>query len=287
MAFLESMNRAIEYMEDNLMEELSIEWIAKEAAASSYHFQRSFYMLTGITVAEYIRRRRLSLAAQDLLITDEKIITLAYKYGYETPEAFTKAFKRLYGITPSGARKAGTSLKAYNRLHIEVSLKGEEPMEFRIERKPAFTVIGEKRVFSTKNGENLRELPKFWEELYASGKLEAIEAMTIAPENCSLGICFMTEEQYKKGEMDYWIAAESTGEVPEGYETMTVPDAQYAIFTATGALPDAIQAVWKKIYAEWFPSSGYESTGGPELEVYFGGDSDAADYRSEVWIPIK
>ncbi|MBN1066938.1 AraC family transcriptional regulator, partial [Clostridium botulinum] len=119
MDWLDSMNKAVEYIEDNIIEKLDIEKVAKIALSSPFHFQRMYHVITGVTIAEYVRRRRLTLAAQDI-ISGEKIINVAYKYGYETPEAFTKAFRRMHGMSPSAAREPGANLKAYPKLSFHI-----------------------------------------------------------------------------------------------------------------------------------------------------------------------
>ena len=147
MAWVESLQKAINYMEDHLLDEIKIEDIAFQANASSFHFQRTFSVLTNVSVGDYLRRRRLTLAAEELLRTEEKVIDIANKYGYDTPEAFTKAFRRQHGVSPSEARKGIGKLQSYNRLVIQVSLKGVEPMKYSIIEKEAFQIVGIKRSY--------------------------------------------------------------------------------------------------------------------------------------------
>ena len=149
MAWVESIQKAIEYMEKNITDDITIDSIAKQANVSPFHFQRTFAVLTEITVGDYIRRRRLTLAGEELLTTDVKIIDIAYKYGYDTPEAFSKAFRRQHKVTPSEVRKNKGKLQSYNRLIIQVILKGAEPMNYSIVEKDAFHIVGVKREFSS------------------------------------------------------------------------------------------------------------------------------------------
>lgn len=144
MEWLDAMNSAVEYLEANINEKLDIEKVAKIALSSPFHFQRMYYMLTGVTIAEYVRRRRLTLAAQDIMAGD-KIIDISYRYGYETPEAFTKAFRKMHGISPSAAREPGANLKAYPKLSFHISIKGDKSMDYKIVEKEAFTVVGKKQ----------------------------------------------------------------------------------------------------------------------------------------------
>jgi AraC family transcriptional regulator len=156
MAMVESLQKAIEYMEAHLLENLTAEAISKQAYLSPFHFQRMFLILTDMTVGDYIRQRRLTLAAQELMSTDCKIIDLAYKYGYETPEAFAKAFRKHHGVSPSDARKGIGKLQSYNRLSIQVSLKGAKPMQYRIVERGAFLVAGIKHAAVRRKGPESR-----------------------------------------------------------------------------------------------------------------------------------
>src|SRR5690606_33577432 len=162
MGWVESLQRAIDYMEEHIGEPVTIEEIAKEANSSVFHFQRTFAILTDCSVAEYLRRRRLTLAAQELSATDRKIIDIAYKYGYDTPEAFSKAFRRQHGVTPSEARKNVGELQSFNRLAIQVNLKGADPMKYRIVEKDSFQAVGLKWEFSMIDGENENGISKLW-----------------------------------------------------------------------------------------------------------------------------
>lgn len=285
MAWIESLQRAIDYMEEHLLEDIMMEDIARQANSSPFHFQRTFAILTDISIGEYLRRRRLTLAAQELCSTNDKIIDLALKYGYDTPEAFTKAFRRQHGISPSEARRYTGKLKSYSRLVIQVSLKGAEPMQYKVVEKESFEVIGIKEGFSYGNGENLSGIPKMWDKANQDGTCDLLLCKNNGIVKGVLGVCVDKSKTDKQ--MDYWIAAAHDGETPDGYLKMEVPASKWAIFEVHGPMPDAIQNVWKQIYSEWFPSSGYEHAGTPDLEVYTAGNGADPDYYSEVWIPIK
>ena len=285
MAWIESLQRAIDFMEEHLLEDITMEDIARQANSSPFHFQRTFAILTDISIGEYLRRRRLTLAAQELCSTNDKIIDLALKYGYDTPESFTKAFRRQHGISPSEARRYTGKLKSYSRLVIQVSLKGAEPMQYKVVEKESFEVIGIKEGFSYGNGENLSGIPKMWDKANQDGTCDLLLCKNNGIVKGVLGVCVDKSKTDKQ--MDYWIAAAHDGETPNGYLKMEVPASKWAIFEVHGPMPDAIQKVWKQIYSEWFPSSGYEHAGTPDLEVYTAGNAADPDYYSEVWIPIK
>jgi AraC family transcriptional regulator len=286
MAWVESLQRAIDYMEEHLLEELSIEDIAKQAHVSEFHFQRTFTILTDISVGEYLRRRRLTLAAQELSNTDSRILDIALKYGYDTPEAFSKAFRRQHGLTPSQARNHIGKLKSYNRLTIQVTLKGAEPMKYKIIERESFHVVGVKREFSCVNGENQIEITKMWRDVHADGTNDLLFKLNNGEFKGVLGVC--VDKRDKQAQlMDYWIATEHIGSTPEGLMTLELPASKWGVFEVHGPMPDAIQKVWKQIFTEWFPSSHYEHAGTPDLEVYGPGDAWGPDYYSEIWIPLK
>jgi AraC family transcriptional regulator len=286
MGWVESLQKAIDFMEDHLLEGISIESIAKQANVSEFHFQRIFSVLTDITVGEYLRRRRLTLAAQELSTGDRRIIDIALKYGYDTPESFSKAFRRQHGITPSQARNYKGKLKSYNRLSIQVSLKGAEPMNYRIVEKDSFKVVGVKREFSCENGENLAGIPKMWADVHVDGTNDLLFQLNNGEIQGVLGVC-VDKRDSGYPIMDYWIAADHIGDKPEGLLELEIPASKWGVFEVHGAMPDAMQNTWKQIISEWFPSSHYEHAGTPDLEVYSSGNPSSPDYYSEIWIPLK
>lgn len=283
MDWLNAMNSAVEYMEANITEKLDIEKVAKIALSSTFHFQRMYHMITGVTVAEYIRRRRLTLAAQDI-ISGEKIINVAYKYGYETPEAFTKAFRKMHGMSPSAARKSGTELKAYPKLSFHISIKGDKDMNYKIFDKGSFKVVGKQRRISMVDEQNFNQVPKFWYDCMEDGSHQWI---------CSkvgkLGILGVSKDFDKyKDEFNYMIAVEEIKDtIPEGYVSAIIPAATWAAFESVGPVTEALHDLVRRIYTEWFPSTGYQHDCAPDIEVYPIGDMSAEDYKCQIWIPIK
>ncbi|MGE7765102.1 AraC family transcriptional regulator [Peribacillus sp. NPDC096540] len=287
MGWVESIQKAINYMEEHLLDDLTIESISRQANASVFHFQRTFTILTDISVGEYVRRRRLTLAAQEISRTSCKVIDLAYKYGYDTPEAFSKAFRRQHGVSPSEARKYIGKLTFYERLVIQVILKGEIPMKYNIIERDSFQLIGIKREFSLVNGENLIGIPKLWDKVNSDGTDHQLGKLNNGQIKGLLGVCVDKRILEQNETMDYWIATEYDGQAPEEYSSLTIPASKWVIFEVHGPMPDAIQEVWKRIFSEWFPTSGYEHAGTPEMEVYTDDDASNPDYYSEIWIPVK
>ncbi|MEK3883188.1 GyrI-like domain-containing protein [Paenibacillus sp. PL2-23] len=288
MEMLLHLRNAINHMEERMEGRLDIEELAGIALMSPFHFQRMFHMLTGMTVAEYARKRKLTLAAQELASTSAKVIDVALKYGYDSPESFAKAFRRIHGIAPSEARTMGISLKAFPRISFQLSLKGDKDMDYRVEEKSAFHIAGVCLRTTCVDGENSREIPKFWGECHANGTVERIEGLTDKDNNPTiLGVCL--DQNQESSEFTYMIACivdDETKALAEGFEVREVPAATWAIFTIVGPMPGAIQEGFNRIFSEWFPATGYEHAGGPEFELYLPGDPYGDEYRSEIWIPI-
>ncbi len=281
---LQRMMDSIDYIEARLDQEISIDDIAASACSSRFHFQRMFQFITGVTVAEYIRRRRLTVAAQELASTSIKVIDAAMKYGYETPESFSKAFRKLHGMSPSRAREPGQRLTAYPRLSFQIQIKGDQDMNYRIVEKDSFEVIGKGKRVRTVNGENMNTISAFWEEMNANGT----SAKLCKPDSDDVmyGICMEFTPEME--EFTYFIAGnKQKGDGLEEFEVKRIPASTWAVFDVRGAMPDAIQKVWDRIFSEWFPATGYSHAEGPELEVYLPGNPADADYRSEIWIPIQ
>jgi AraC family transcriptional regulator len=284
MDWLNAMNDAVEYLEANITEKLDIEKVAKIALSSTFHFQRMYYMLTGVTVAEYVRRRRLTLAAQDIL-SGEKIIDVAYRYGYETPEAFTKAFKKMHGISPSVSRKPGTNLMAYPKLSFHISIKGDKNMNYKIIEKGSFSVVGKQTRISAVDGENFNQVPKFWDDCMNDGSYEWLRSK--ASKLGVMGVS-MDLQNFNNGFFTYMMGIEKIKDtLPKGYTSVTIPAETWAVFESVGPLPGAIGDITRRIFAEWFPATGYQHDCAPELEVFPEGDIYSSDYKCEVWIPVK
>ncbi|MCT4543396.1 MAG: AraC family transcriptional regulator [Vallitalea sp.] len=280
MNWVKALTESIDYIEDNLTESLKIEKVAGIAMSSPYHYQRMFYILTGFTVQEYIRNRRLSMAAVDIATTNIKVIDLALKYGYESSEAFSRAFKKMHGANPTKVKKNGAIVKTFPKLVIQITLKGDVPMNYRIERKEAFNFCGMTRNISTENGANFINIPKFWQEVCDEGKLDKM--MEKGEDDRYIGVCMPMNPQTDNS-FDYIIGMFSNNEIPE-YDNHEVPSADWAVFVVKGSIEE-LQNTWKRIFSEWFPSTDFQHANLPEFEVYYG-DMQSPDFFTEIWIPI-
>jgi len=282
MEWLDRLNEAVDYMEENLGDEISYERAARIACCSVFHFQRMFAYVAGIPLSEYIRRRRMTAAAFDLLCSDEKIIDLALKYGYDSPTAFNRAFKTIHAVSPSQARREGAALTAFPRIRFSISIKGDIQMNYKIVNKEAFRIAGIKEHYDMNVQECFELVPLFWQKTAQSGIIPQILSLLNREPFGLLGVSTCMEGK----ELDYYIAVSTDMPVPESLCEYEVPAGTWAVFECVGAMPHSIQDLQKRIVTEWLPTSGYEYANAPDIEVYFDGDQQAADYKCEVWLPI-
>ncbi|MDT0123004.1 AraC family transcriptional regulator [Paenibacillus sp. RRE4] len=291
MDWLMRMNRALDHIETNLSNEISLNDVAQCACCSSYQFQRMFSFITNVPLAEYIRRRRLTLAAIELQHSDAKVLDVAIKYGYESPVSFARAFHALHGVNPASAREKGTALKAYPRLSFLISIKGVEPMNYRIETKESFEVFGIEKKFSVNGKETPADL---WKQSHENGDVEklALHANGL-PEVLDQNyhpvhaVC-----SYRLTEVEtfpYMLCAfKKETSATAGYTVMTIPAHTWAIFSsepfAWDQLGEVMETLYKRFFSEWLPTAGYEQVNGLEFEVT--GSKDGLQFV-ELWFAVR
>jgi len=274
---------AISYMEAHITEAITLQDVAEYVNVSPFYFHKGSSILCGYSITEYIRNRRLALAGEELLTGDATVIELAMKYGYDSPDSFTKAFTRFHGKTPSNVRRNKAMLKAFAPLKLSISLKGGYTMDYRVTKKEAFSVLASAKKFSYENPK--QDIPSFWQEHYASGKGKYVCGMfgiNIDPK--------MGNEQF-----EYLIADiyNPSVDIPDGFEVRTIPAFTWAVFPCKGALPQSMQDVNTKIFSEWLPAlQDFEFAAGYCVEMYDAPDkypkgTNDENYYTEIWIPVK
>lgn len=271
----EGIQKALDYVEANLTGELEIREIAKRACVSPFHFQRIFAALYGVTVGEYIRCRRLTLAGEELSGTHAKVIDIAAKYGYDSPDSFNRAFRRFHGQSPSEARKQGVSLRSFPPMTITLNVEDSRMLEYKIVEKPQFTLMGVSRMFHSDT--SYQEIPKFWDE-------------GMSRENCPLmgmyGVCIDSDGK----NFEYLIADNYIPwqELPAGCVTKVIPASTWAVFPCRGPLPQALQEVNTKIWSQWLPNcKSYRLAMNMNLELYAPPAENPEDTYSEIWLPVE
>ncbi len=285
---LSYMNRAMSYIEDHLTEEIDYGETSRIACCSEYHFKRMFSFLSGISLSEYIRRRRLTLAALDLKDRDLRIIDVAVKYGYGSADSFSRAFHSMHGILPSEARNENIQLKAYPRMTFQLSIKGGSEMNYRIVEKDKFKLVGFKKrvpiVFQGVNSEiaKMTELltPDVVKKLKSISNVEPIGIISASTN-------FSEERMEETGELDHYIGVATSKNENAEFDVLEIDANTWAVFESIGSFSETLQNVWGRIYSEWFPSSGYEAVKGPEILWNESPDTSNPRYRSEIWIPVK
>lgn len=281
MEWLEKLNEALQYIEENLDGEIEYEKAAKIACCTTYHFQRMFSYIAGTPLSEYIRNRRLTKAALDLQSGD-KVIDVSIRYGYESPTAFNRAFQKVHNVSPSVAQKEGTFLKAYPPISFKITIKGVEEMEYRIVKKEEMRVVGAKAFLEKNIEDNFKTVPMLWQEVAQSGKI--MEITSLMDEN-STGVLGVSACMDYLDKWEYYIAVETDKEVPKGLEEYTIPACTWAVFPGEGQMPTAIQDIEKRAITEWLPTSGYEYADAPDIEIYL--NQDPMNSKFEVWVPIR
>lgn len=289
MDWIQGIQRAIDYVEEHITDEIDIEDVAAAAYSSPFHFQRVFGILCGLSLGDYIRMRRLSLAGEELSKGNAKIIDIALKYGYDTPESFSRAFTRFHGIAPSEAKHSG-NVKIFTPLSVKLILSGGNKMDYRIEKRDAFKVVCKRKKVGKPQAANAtKDITAMWQEFGKDGTIKRLVACL--PQNPVmkglLGICFSSELSAKQ--FPYGIGVEYDGRKVDGdLEIVEIPANTYAVFTSKGKMPDAFIDTYNRIVTEFFPqSSQYEYAENVEFEVYSSEDTSNPDYHCEIWIAVN
>lgn len=278
MEWIDRLNEAMDYIEEHLTDTVDYEQLGRIACCSSYHFQRMFTYMAGITLSEYIRRRKMSRAVSDLQDGSQKIIEIAAKYGYQSPTAFNRAFQSVHGIAPSVAGKEGVSVKSYSPIAFQITVKGAQAMEYRIETKEAFRILGVSMPLGKNIEDNFMAVPAMWGKAASDGTIQKLAGLMESQPMGLLGVSACGDRE----EWKYFIAV-STSRECEGFEAYEVPAATWAVFPGSGTSA-SLQELERRIVTEWLPASGYEYANAPDMEVYMNADPQNAKY--EVWIPV-
>ena len=303
------LEESIDYIEANLTSTIDLQQLARITHCSAYHYQRVFSFIVGVPLAEYVRRRRMSMAAADLQ-SGVKVIDVALKYGYNSPDSFARAFKRVHGIAPRDVGAKICTLKSYPRIRFQITTTGDREMEYRIENRDAFRIVGLTRDLPRSMSEiDMQVVPQFWAEAGASGALDTLAGLMGAEPagfmGVTVGIVAADVDKYitagdmivkDEGEdaddtgIQYYIAVASDAAAPVGFAEYEVPALTWAIFSGSGEVNEdsnAVAELGHRIFTEWLPSSGYEYAPGPDIELQTSGSPDDTEFSFEIWVPVK
>lgn len=297
MDWISGMQNAINYIEAHLTDAIDYDEVAVQSFSSSYHFQRVFSILCGFTIGEYIRSRRLSLAGAELAASDVKVIDVALKYGYDSPDSFAKAFQKFHGILPSQARNNGSRLKSFSRLVLKISLEGGNIMNYRIEEKPEMILTGYKRHFTGVPGErqdqekdmyvNTRPLQYIMQALSGSLDMNYDVITNIGDKGYNFYIAYQLTEYYRNNLDKPGVLGKDFAVY---YENIKIPKQTYAIFETERCQYPTLEYLQlrRRVAAEWLPASDYQIANAPEIVVthWYRGENSNNRYR-ELWIPIE
>lgn len=275
---IQNMNKALAYIEANLDDEIDFGQVARIACCSEHQFNRMFSFLSGIGLSEYIRNRRLTLAAMDLQSGGTKVIDVALKYGYNSPDSFSRSFQNIHGVTPSLAKENGSFLKAYPPMTFQLTVKGGTEMNFHFVEKEEFKIVGIMETVDTTGG-NFH--PDIWKELENDDLLKKLDQFS----NTDFQGILHVNANITTNSRDYYISVVTTKEASQAFTAFEIPAATWGVFKTSGPQPEMMLKTWKRIYAEWLPSSGYELAESIEFVRDLNDPSDPS--ANEIWIPVK
>lgn len=288
MDLLSQLNAAMHYVEVHIDDDMALDDVSSVTSYSPYHFGRLFYYIAGMPLSEYIRKRKLSLAAEELQSSGVKVIDLAIKYGYDSADSFTRAFAKQHGVTPTAARQSGVTLKIFPPLIFQIKIQGAIEMNWRIEEKEAFEVFGIERVFG--NDES-GHVPDFWTEQKENGEYSRLFQAAGAKrgedgKHCINAVCGYCEQG--DDSFPYMICAfKKHDSKTDGFKVAQIPKTTWAIFRSEESewQGTEIPTLFNRAYSEWLPSSGYDKSPGPDMEIYY--TNKNGKHVEEVWIPVK
>lgn len=277
--------KSINFIEKHICEKIDYEALADFVYVSPFHFHSAFSTIVGMTANEYIRKRRLSMAGQELSMSDSKVIDVALKYGFDTPEGFSKAFTRFHGITPSQAKLSGAKLTLFNPLKIKIIIDGGNVMDYRIEERKGFTVLAKVKAFENEkiNEEGNHDIPDFWDECSNTGFWDIVN--NYRSDEACYGICSPTSSE--NGCFDYGIGVicKENIAIPDGYQLWSIDTGLWAVFSCYGNDSNSMNGKWEQIYKEFFPQTNYKMRDYLDFEYY--PEKNDEDLFCEIWVPIE
>lgn len=291
---IQLIQQAICYMEEHICEDISYVEVAKYVHMSSYDFHRTFSFIAGMTANEYIRKRRLTLAARELQTTDISVIDAAYKYGYKSPESFSKAFSRFHGSTPKQAKQKGAKLHLFNPLVVKLTLEGGSVMDYRIEHRDSQQFIARVKAFPNEiiNDNNDQSISEFWAECYERNLIEPMKLLRTEGKRELYGLCSPVKDSETHFNYGIGIVIDENTDtakreelIRNGYSIWNTEPSDYAVFPCFGSDGSCLSEMWSRFFREFVPQTGYTQTDDTDYEIYF--ENAESGLFCELWIPVK
>lgn len=287
MDWIVGMQKAINYIEEHLTSEIDFTDLAQFVSYSPRYFQKLFGLLCGTSVGDYIRKRRLTLAGNEICSSDIKISDIAQKYGYDNPNSFTRAFIGFHGISPTEVREKEVTLKSFSPLHLKISVEGGNSIDYKIIEKEEFYILGKVEKHTIVEKEEYASINHFWNRMMEDGQIQKIMNLSIDTEHI-YGIGF-DDQLNREREIDYLIGVlcdEDCLSLKE-FTKYKIPKRTWAVFPCKGKLPYSIFNLWSRILSEFFPIFAYKPTGEYEIEIHNTRDWQTDQYYCELWITVQ
>ena len=291
---IQRIQQAVCYMEQHIYENIRYADVARSVHMSSYNFHRTFSFIAGMTANEYIRKRRLTLAAQELQATDISVLDAAYKYGYESPESFSKAFSRFHGSTPKQAKRTGAKLHLFNPLVIKIVLEGGSIMDYRMEHRERQQFIALVRSFPNEiiNDGGDHSIPDFWAECSEKDLIEPMKRLRTEGKRDLYGLCSPVRDSETHFRYGIGVLLDGDTDASQaerllsgGYTVWQTDPADYAVFPCFGPDGDCLGETWSKFFKEFVAQTGYVQTDDSDFEIYF--ERGEKDLFCELWVPVR
>ncbi len=286
--------QAISYMEEHIRDNISYAEVARKAHMSDYNFHRTFSFIVGMTAKEYIRKRRLTLAALELQTTDISVLDVAYKYGYESPESFSKAFSRFHGSSPKQAKQKGTKLHLFPPLVVKIILEGGNVMDYRIEHREHQEFLALTKAFPNEiiNDDDDHSIPDFWTECSDKNLIEPMKLLRAEGKRDLYGLCSPVRDNETHFNYGIGIILDKNTDttnlehfIENGYSIWKTKPVDYAVFQCFGSDGNCLGETWSKFFKEFVPQTGYTQTDDTDYEIYF--EKGECGLFCELWIPVN
>ncbi|MFI6227278.1 GyrI-like domain-containing protein [Micromonospora echinospora] len=286
---ISALNRLVDHVEKHLTEELDLDGLARKLGTTEYHLRRMFSSLAGMPLSEYVRRRRMTVAAADVVSGADDLLSIAVRHGYGSTEAFGRAFRAVHGAGPSEVRRDGGPLRTQPQLRFRLTVEGSTPMDTRIVDRPAFRLVGHAArvplIYEGVNPHIQRHIASFPPEEHLR-----LKAMSNTEPAGILQVSDDLDADAAEGtELTYLHGVAITGDTPpaDGLNAIEVPAGTWAVFRSSGPYPSALQQTWAATATEWFPSNRWRLRPGPSIVAVLDRAADFSTATCELWLPVE